>query len=204
LSYSYQKRSSAELEHIAEVVLNRFAKRRNGLVTDIESIIEDCGITVIPRPGLRKLVNGYTPRDPKYIVIDESYGTYLPSYREILAEELCHILLEFDLWQTGTAPVGVHAHNLSFDEHQVIEKDAQQLSRAILMPKAEFVPLWEKTFGEAPAAVKTHRGKHLIFCAGELEKKFACWPLKIAYRAQELGIITSQESMDYFSNRIPL
>lgn len=204
MSYVYQKRSRDELEQIAEVVLNRYAARRNGCFVDIEAIIEDCGITPIPRPGLRKLVNGYAPKDPRFIVIEESYGTYAPHYRSILAEELCHILLEYDLLATGTIPENAQPHIMSFEQHKVIEDDAQYLARAVLIPKDLFIPKWKDCLEHAPASDKGSRDRHLLYCAEKLEEEFRSWPLKIAYRARDLNLMTDLECKQYFSNRIPL
>lgn len=202
--YTYQKRSTDELEQIAELVLNRYAKRRDGCFVDIEGILEDCEITVIPRRGLRKLVNGYAPIDPHFIVIEESYSAYLPAYRSILAEEFCHILLEYDLLATGTIPQNAQPHCLTFEQHQIIEHDAQFLARAILIPKDSFIPKWKECFENAPADEKVSRDKHLIFCSENLEPTFRSWPLKIAYRACDLKLITDEECKNFFSDRIPM
>ena len=204
MSYSYQQNSSDELEKIAEVVLSRYAHRRNGCFIDIEAIIEDCGITVIPRRGLRALVNGYVPTDPKYIVIEETYSSYLPAYRGILAEEFCHILLEYDLLTTGKVPDDWQPHNLTFEQHQIIERDAQYLARAISIPRDELELRWKECFDKAPPTEKAAHDRHLIYCAETLESSFRFSPLKIAYRARDIALISQEDCKKCFSDRIPM
>ncbi|HEV2456311.1 MAG TPA: ImmA/IrrE family metallo-endopeptidase, partial [Verrucomicrobiae bacterium] len=165
---------------------------------------EDCGITVIPRRGLRPLVNGYAPTDPRYIVIEETYASYGPAYRGILAEEFCHILLEYDLLATGKVPDNWQPHNLNFEQHQTIERDAQYLARAILIARDIFAERWKEFFEKAPPAHKATREKNLIFCGESLEAVFRCSPLTIAYRARDVGLISPDECKKCFSDRIPM
>lgn len=46
--------------------------------------------------------------------------------------------LEYKLWSGGELPVGADGHELSEQQHILIEKDASGLASALLMPAAEF------------------------------------------------------------------
>jgi len=186
---------------MADIVLDRYSKRCNGPFVNIEAIIEDCGITPIPRRGIRKLVNGYAPKDPRFIVIDETYAAYPPMYRAILAEEFCHIYLEYDLLNSEL-PSDAHPHVMTFQQYKIIEGDAQYLSRALLMPKREFAKRWEVHFNSAPEDKRHSADMRLIYCAEVLENEFRLWPLLIAYRARDLKIISEDECSTCFSSRI--
>jgi hypothetical protein len=74
----------------------------------------------------------------------------------------------------------------------------------LLIPKDLFIPKWNGCLEHAPASEKASRDKHLIYCAETLEEEFRSWPLKIAYRARDLKLISDIECRQYFSNRIPL
>jgi Zn-dependent peptidase ImmA (M78 family) len=198
LSFNYQQRSATELEQIAGIILSRFANRRSGHFIDIEAIIEDCAITPIPRRGgLHYLVNGYAAKDPRYIVISESYASYPERYRSILAEEFCHIVLEYDLLKTGTLPKDAEPHNLTFEQHQIIERDAQYLARAVLIPADSMVSQWNTHFDNAPEEARQAEDCRLIHCAESLESVFVVWPLTIAYRARDLKLITDGQCRSY-------
>ncbi len=187
---------------MAKVILSRFASRRIGPFVNIEAIIEDSGITPLPRRGgLHKFVNGYLAKDPKFIVVPESYSSYPPRYRTILAEEYSHIVLEYDLLSKGL-PAESEAHCISFDQHQIIERDAQYLARAVLMPEDIFPQLWKQSFDNTPAAKCVVETDHYIYCVDALEQQFEVWPLTIAYRARDLTLITDAQCREHFSNRI--
>ena len=186
---------------MAQTVLDRYSRRCNGPFVNIEAIIEDCGITPIPRRGLRKLVNGYAPKDPRFIVIDEMYATYPPMYRAILAEEFCHIYLEYDLLN-AELPTDAQPHVMTFEQYKIIESDAQYLSRSVLMPKTEFAKRWEHHFNNAPTEKRHSTEMRLIHCAEALENEFRLWPLIIAYRARDLKIISREECGICFSGKI--
>lgn len=205
MSFIYQPRSNAELEQIAEIILGRYARRRSGHFVDIEAIIEDAEITPIPRRGgLHKFVNGYAATNPKYIVISESFASYPERYRSILAEEFCHIVLEYEIFKTGILPIDAQPHNLTFDQHQQIEHDAQYLARAVLIPKDSLIPLWREHFENAPAGVRHAEDCRLIHCAESLESFFVVWPLTIAYRARDVDLITDGQCRSYFSDRLAI
>lgn len=201
MAYVYTPCSSAQLEQIAEIVLNRYAQtKRNGFSTDIEWLIEHFGITIVPRRGIRVWVNGYVPKDPRFIIIDELHATHLPTYRLYLAEEFCHIALEYDLYKVVNLVGDAKPHEMSFEQYKIIENDAQFLARAILFPKQKFSENWELIY---PSGIDM-REKCLIQSVKELEKKFQSRYLAAAYRARDLGLMTAEECAEYFSNRVPV
>jgi len=206
LSYIYQKRSKNDLERIAEIVLGRYANRCSGCFIDIEGIVEDCGITILSRRGgLNNFCEGYVAENPRYIVMPEAYASYQPRYRAILAEEICHTILEYDLLSTnGTLPTDAKPHALTDQQHKDIEADAQYLSLAVLFPKTIFIAKFQKHLDEAPEASKERRDKHLNYCVTKLECDFSVWPLKAAYRARDLDLITDAECRKFFSDRVPM
>lgn len=191
---------------MAAVVLSRFTKRCSGCFVDIEGIVEDCDLTILlRRGGLNNFCEGYVAENPHYIVLPEAYASYQPRYRAILAEEFCHILLEHDILSSGgTLPMDAKPNKLTPQQHKDIECDANYLSLAILFPKPIFTQKFNDHLTNAPAEAKTARDRHLIYCAGKLEFDFEVWPLKAAYRARDLKLITEEESRKYFSDRIPM
>src|SRR5262249_24456848 len=80
----------------------------------------------------------YLARDPRLIVVDEKIFTYPPRARFTLAEEVSHLILEYDLCKGGTLPTGADCHELSERQHFFVEKDAKSLASALLMPAAIF------------------------------------------------------------------
>jgi Zn-dependent peptidase ImmA (M78 family) len=206
LSFDYKKRSSGELEQMAEVVLSRYTHRCNGCFVDVEGIMEDCGLTLLlRRGGLNNFCEGYVAENPHYIILPEAYASYQPRYRPILGEELCHIILEYDILASGgTLPSDAKPNSLTPQQHKDIEGDAHYLSLAILLPKAMFIKKFNAHLENAPAEIKTLRDKHLIHCAEKLEFDFDVWRLKAAYRARDLNLITDEECRKFFSDRIPM
>jgi len=53
LSYSYKAETHAQFEGIAEEVLKQFPHRRRSMAVDIEGILEDYGLDLLPRQGIR-------------------------------------------------------------------------------------------------------------------------------------------------------
>jgi Zn-dependent peptidase ImmA (M78 family) len=204
LSFDYKKRSAGELEQIADVVLSRYAHRRTGHFIDIEGIIEDCEITILLRRGeLNKYCEGYVATNPHYIVLPEAYASYQPRYRSILAEEFCHIILEYDLIGTGgKLPADAQPHALTPQQHKDIESDAEYLKLALLFPKLDFTNQFNDHFQNAPDDAKISRDKHLIYCAEKLEVDFQVWALMVAYRALALELISEAECRRCFSDRL--
>jgi len=142
VSYFYKPKTDAEIEQIAATILTRFAKRRLGLAIDIEAILEDLGLELLPRQGFRKYAEGYLASDPRYIVVDESILSYMPRARFTIAEEVCHLILEYRLWQGSHIPKGARGHELDGKQHLFVEKDAGSLASALLMPVATFTEVF--------------------------------------------------------------
>jgi Zn-dependent peptidase ImmA (M78 family) len=204
LNFTYQKRSPQELEQIAEIVFSRYHHRCTGLYVDVEGILEDCGLTILPREGgLRKYVAGYVATDPHYIVLSE-HGSYPPRYRPVVAEELCHVILEYDFLSQGKLPSDAQPHNLSKQQHAEIEADANYLSRALLFPKEKFEARFKYHFEDAPPEATWQRGPHLRYCAERLENDFQVWSLMVAYRARDLKLISDEECREHFSDKLPM
>jgi len=151
VSYFYKAKTDVELEQIADLIRRHFPKRRLGLAVDIEGILEDFGLELLPRRGVRRHAEGYLARDPRLIVVDESIFAYLPRARFTLAEEVCHLVLEYKLWSGGTLPHGADGHELSEAQHVFIEKDASSLASALLMPVAEFAATFNSKHRELEA-----------------------------------------------------
>jgi hypothetical protein len=95
---------------MAEKILKKFPDKRLGdYAVDIEGIQEELGLEIIFRPGFGLPVAGYAAQDPRYIVLNELQLVYLPRARFTIAEEVCHRILEWDLWQHSELPAGAHA-----------------------------------------------------------------------------------------------
>lgn len=143
MSYFYKAKSDVEIEQIASAIMAAFPARRLGRAVDIEGILEDLGMDLLPRPGLRQHgIEGYLARDPRIIVVDESIFSYLPRARFTIAEEVCHLILEYRLWQGRKLPRGAAGHELDEKQHTFIEKDASSLAAALLMPRQAFVEVF--------------------------------------------------------------
>lgn len=153
MTYQYEKKSRRELEGIAQQLLDRFPHCRNGLAVDIERILEELGMDLLPRPMPHCThAEGYLARDPRLIVVREDIFSYMPRARFTIAEEVCHRILEYDAWEgDGEIPDGAHYHNLSPEQFTKIENDARGLASALLMPKDEFVAAYKTKFRELSA-----------------------------------------------------
>jgi hypothetical protein len=68
VSYHYQAKTNAEIEQTATAILARFPNRRLGLAVDIEGILEDLGLDLLPRRGIRPHAEGYLARDPRPLI----------------------------------------------------------------------------------------------------------------------------------------
>ena len=204
MKFTYQRRSLQELEQIAEIVFSRYAHRCTGLYIDVEGILEDCGLTILPREGgLQNFVAGYVATDPHYVILSDD-GSYPPRYRPVVAEELCHAILEYDFLSQGKLPADAQPHNLTKEQHADIEADARYLSLALLFPKQQFEHRFNVHLEGAPPEVAWERGRLLRHCAERLENEFQVWSLLAAHRASDLGLITKEECTKHFSNRLPM
>ena len=189
MSYHYNAKTEAEIELTAAAILEKFPKRRLGLAVDIEGILEDLGLDLLPRRGVRPHAEGYLARDPRLIVVDEKIFTYPPRARFTLAEEVSHLILEYELWKGGRLPVGADSHELSEQQHFFVEKDAKSLASALLMPVAIFA----ETFNarrrelEAAAAPELNVFRESLKHAAEV---FQVSPKAAAVRALKLKLLT--------------
>jgi Zn-dependent peptidase ImmA (M78 family) len=192
VSYHYQAQTDAELEQTAAAILARFPKRRLGLAVDIEGILEDLGMDLLPRRGIRPHAEGYLARDPRIIVVDEKIFTYPPRARFTLAEEVSHLILEYELWKGGRLPVGADSHELSEQQHFFVEKDAKSLAAALLMPAAIFAEIFnaKRRELEAAAAPEPDALRETLKHAGEI---FQVSPKAAAVRARKLKLISLAE-----------
>lgn len=190
MSYFYKSKTDAELEQIAEVIRKHFPKRRLGLAIDIEGIIEDFGIDLIPRRGFRRYAEGYLARDPRIIVVDEAIFTYMPRARFTLAEEICHLILEYRLWSGGKLPVGADGHELSDRQHILVEKDASSMASALLLPAPEFTAAFNAKLRELEAtnAAELNVLRETI---RHVAKVFEVSPSAAGWRARKLRLISS-------------
>jgi Zn-dependent peptidase ImmA (M78 family) len=139
LKYSYQSKSIDELEGLARGLLAKHPTRVKPSWVDIEGVVEDMGLTLLPRPGIQKRASmeAFLPRHPDYIIIDEDYGNDLPYFRLIIGEEISHRILEPELWKQGV-PKGANIYELDKQIYDDIEADAYRMAVAILMPLEKF------------------------------------------------------------------
>jgi Zn-dependent peptidase ImmA (M78 family) len=191
VSYFYKTKTDAELEQVAEAIRRCFPKRRLGLAVDIEGILEDLGLELLPRRGVRRYVEGYLARDPRLVVVDESIFAYMPRARFTLAEEVCHLVLEYKLWSGGELPVGADGHELSEKQHVLIEKDAGGLASALLMPAAEFGATFNAKLREleATGAPEFNVLRETIKQVAEV---FQVSPPAAGWRARKLRLISRE------------
>lgn len=188
MSYFYKAKKSHEIETIAEKVLANFPHRRASLAVDIEGILEDLGLDLLPRQGIRHIAEGYLARDPRIIVIDESILSYLPRARFTIAEEVCHLILEYELWHGGSIPEGAQGHELSDKQHFFVEKDAKALASALLMPREDFSVTFRQRFRELVSA-KTTTESAVREALNFVAKQFEISPKAAFYRARNLKLL---------------
>ena len=201
MSFQYTQLSRPQLEEIADVVLNRYSHRCSGCLVDIEGIVEDAEIEIIPRQGgLIKYVEGYAAHNPRYIIVPEVGMSYSPRYRPVVAEEFCHIVLEYDFLKCGL-PLEAHADGLTAQQHADIEADARYLSLAILFPRSKFTIAFNQCL-ELRGKSSADRDKNIRACGETLENKFQVWSLLVGSRARDLALITPEECKRNFSNRL--
>lgn len=134
VNYQYRSHTESQLRKIAQVILKRHPGRRLGdFAVDIEGIQEDLGLEILYRPSFGPLpVAGYVARDPRYIVLNEAQLLYMRRARFTIAEEVCHRILEWQLWKSSEIPEGAHAHELTNEQYDRIEVDARRLAAEIL------------------------------------------------------------------------
>jgi Zn-dependent peptidase ImmA (M78 family) len=201
VTYHYQAKTDAEIEQTATAILARFPKRRLGLAVDIEGILEDLGMDLLPRRGVRPHAEGYLARDPRIIVVDEKIFTYPPRARFTLAEEVSHLVLEYELWKGGCLPAGADSHELSEQQHFFVEKDAKSLASALLMPAAIFAEIFnaKRRELEAAAAPQLNALRETLKHAGDA---FQVSPKAAAVRALKLKLISRDALLHLFPDGI--
>jgi Zn-dependent peptidase ImmA (M78 family) len=138
--YQYKSKTIGELENLARGLLVKYPKRIAACRVDIEGVLEDMGISLLPRPNIQRAacVDAFLPRDPNFVIIDEEYGTDLPYFRLIIGEEISHRLLEPELWATGV-PKGANIFEIDKQIYDDIEADAYRMALALLMPETKFI-----------------------------------------------------------------
>lgn len=202
MSYTYQQQSHNVLETLAALIIERSKRRCIGHYVDIEGIVEDTQITILPRRGgLEGLVRGYSAQDPRYILMPETDAQYPPRYRYFLAHEFCHKVLEYKLFEGGALPQGANEHELTSGEHLKIEDDAHYLARAILFQRKPFEELFQKW---VTAKVEPKRAAQIRQCMENMEREFQVWNLQAAYRARDLRLIAQNEGGEEYSHRLML
>lgn len=197
MSYLYRARTDAEIEQTAAAILAKFPHRRLGLAVDIEGILEDLGLDLLPRRGFRHHAEGYLARDPRIIVVDERIFAYLPRARFTLAEEVSHLILEYELWKSGQLPAGASSHQLSERQHFFVEKDAKSLASALLMPAAIYHEVFHlrRRELEATGAPVLNVVRQTIRYCGDL---FQVSPHAAGMRAFKLKLVTPHELRQRF------
>lgn len=204
MSYQYKPRTEEALENLAALILDKCPHRIiNGCAVDIEGIIEDFGITIIPRRGqLHILAFGYTPRDPHYIVLAEAESSYPPNYRAIAAEEFCHIALEYDLYDPAKPlPAGSVGHDLTEEQHRLIEVHARYLAGAVLFPKVTFQSRFaveKRKYGATDGDID----KTIRAIVAVMAEAFRVSEYRAGRRARDLGLITDDAFQRNYPDRI--
>lgn len=189
MTYSYERKGHSALRGIARSILDRFSDRRIGLAVDIEAIIEDLGVDILPRQGFRRYAEGYLAADPRIIVVDERIFTYLPRARFTLAEEICHLILEFELWQGGALVPGANlCHELTEEQHYAVERDAKSLAAMILMPEEEFSAAFTEKLSELQAK-GISGARALAMTRNHVAELFEVSPQSAGYRALDLRLV---------------
>jgi Zn-dependent peptidase ImmA (M78 family) len=202
LSYRYQSRSPEELEEYAGVILSRYPGRVSGFVVDVEGILEDLGLTILPRRGgLGRYADGYTPKDPRYIVLAEEAASYAPRYRYIVAEELCHRILEYELWKMPAIPRDAEGHWINFEQLEKIEVDAVILAGAVLMPQADFKSRYLHHFQQLQG-LDANPDKIIKRCVEIVSEEVQVWEPITAKRAQHLRLITIDQLKRIFTDKL--
>jgi Zn-dependent peptidase ImmA (M78 family) len=141
--YSYSPYSKRQLRRVAQKIRTKFRHCRidrpgvGDLAIDIERIIELSGFEILPRPWPMS-VEAYSAAHPRLILVNELGSGYVPRYRNTLAEEFGHKVLEFKLWSGGTLPDNHRAYDLTPEQYSRIEQDAKTLAAEILEYEPDF------------------------------------------------------------------
>jgi Zn-dependent peptidase ImmA (M78 family) len=202
VSYVYKQRSADEIRGIANQVLQRFPHRRRGKAVDIEGIIEDLGIAIIPRPfGSFSSTGAYLPKNPRLIVVNEGIFFSVPRARFTLSHEVCHRILEYELWQSGVLPEGADSHELSTEQYDLIESDARALAAEILQPEQLYRERFNSHYqllekASVPRALAVSTAVESVAEDFEVERTSAY------RRAREVGLISEEEFKALFLDKL--
>lgn len=195
--YQYTSKTIAELENLADGLLAKYPQRLkgpNGVQVDIEGVLEDFGITPLPRPGIkmRTAVDAFLPRQSGFMVIDEEYGSDLPYFRLVIAEELSHRILEPVLWAQAV-PKGANIYELDKQIYDDIESDAYRMALALLMPRAKYTERFLLHLTEAlKQSPSNHYDERLKYCIDGLSNDFEVTFNGAASRGNHIGLFQGQ------------
>jgi hypothetical protein len=172
LKYTYQSKTIDELESLANGLLAKYPHRIKNCWVDIEGVLEDMGIALLPRPGIQKqaAMDAFLPRHPGYVIIDEEYGSDLPYFRLIIGEEISHRLIEPELWSQGV-PQGANIYEIDKQIYDDIEGDAYRMALALLMPQPKFTDRFRHHIKEC---LKNPQplNNHISYCVNALANDF--------------------------------
>jgi hypothetical protein len=192
--YEYKSKTIAELETLANGLLAKYPRRVEGYQVNIEGLLEDMGITPLPRPGIKKLtaIDAFLPRDPNFMVIDEDYGSDLPYFRLVIAEEISHRIIEPELWAQGV-PEGASIFEIDRHIYDEIEGDAYRMSLALLMRRESYVERFQAHFA---ATIKINPTNHyeekVRYCIDALSNDFEVTFNGAASRGNHIGLFKGQ------------
>lgn len=192
--YTYTQKTIAELENLANGLLAKYPKYIKGHEVQIEGILEQLGITPLPRPGIKKStgVDAFLPRIKGVMIIDEDYGTDLPYFRLTIAEEISHLLLEPELWAQGV-PEGANIYEIDKNIYDNIEGDAYRMALALLMPRDQYVSRFQE---HQAKALKTYPQNHynvrMEYCIDALSNDFEVSFNGAASRGNQIGLFEGQ------------
>jgi hypothetical protein len=200
LKYSYQSKTNEELEGLAIGLLAKFPTRVKTCWVDIEGVLEDMGISLLPRPGIQKMasVDAFLPRNPNFVIIDEDYGTDLPFFRLIIGEEISHRIIEPELWAKGV-PEGANIYEIDKQIYDDIEGDAYRMALALLMPETKFTERYRFHWAQIVEKIQTNNNYNdkINYCVNALANDFEVTFNAVVSRGRLTGlfkgIITKKE-----------
>ena len=185
MKYLYQSKTNEELEGLAVGLLAKYPTRVKACWVDIEGVLEDMGISLLPRPGIQKKasVDAFLPRNPNFVIIDEEYGTDLPFFRLIIGEEISHRLLEPELWTQGV-PEGAN----------IYEIDKQIMALALLMPESKFTERYRFHWAQIVEKVQTNNNYNdkISYAVNALANDFEVTFNAVVSRGRLTGLFKGQ------------
>ena len=106
-----------------------------------------------------------------------------------MAEEVCHRVLEFNLWQTGQLPKGASNEELDPAQCAIIEKDARQLAAELLQPEGLFRQQYNHHFQLLRRTSKDNDFLRRSTVKAVATDFWVSWS-STAMRARHLGLVT--------------